>query len=225
MALSINQDIKAGSSVYHLQTEYYQSSGKIVTNIFKDGAAVKRLEKSVPSDLTEEEIDKELRDFHNSIVARLTGGGKKVETKRAGFKLTDEAVERILPILAPYFGIATSFIVEETAAESHSLEEFIDKLVDGLEESEAEFVRGELKQALSEFATGFKLTPELEDKIVSILGEVFGIMAYPVFEDSLSEWREKGGSSFEELVEVILSHAHDDEERRVLREKLSSLEA
>ena len=47
MALSLNQNIKAGKSTYHIQTEYYKTSNKIISNIFKDGKAVRRLEKEV----------------------------------------------------------------------------------------------------------------------------------------------------------------------------------
>ena len=69
MALSLNQNIKAGKSTYHIQTEYYKTSNKIISNIFKDGRAVRRLEKEVEEG---KDLDAQIKEFHKSVVERLT---------------------------------------------------------------------------------------------------------------------------------------------------------
>ncbi|ADY73294.1 hypothetical protein Dester_0644 [Desulfurobacterium thermolithotrophum DSM 11699] len=68
MRISVNQNIKLGSNVYHVQTEYYRVSKKIVTNIFKGGMIIKRLEKEID---TEENIEEQTRNFHEIIVKRI----------------------------------------------------------------------------------------------------------------------------------------------------------
>jgi predicted DNA-binding protein len=229
MASSINQDIRVGRSVYHLQTEFYHSSGKIVTVIFKDGASVKRLERSISLSLTDEEIDEELKRFHQSVVDRLLGRKPSIPVssppKEVSFKLPEELHEEVLRLLAPHFGIATNFIVEEVVSNSRSADEFVQKITEDLDEKVARDLREKLKALLSALSStgGFTVTPEIEDAILSVLRDFFGIMAYPVLEDSLEEWRkEKGG--YKELVEIICSHAHSENESLELKKRLLSLE-
>jgi predicted DNA-binding protein len=187
------------------------------------------LEKSVSPDLSDEEIDEELKRFHQSVVDRLLG--RKTSTpspssrKEVSFNLPEELQEELLRVLAPYFGIATSFIVEEVAATSRSADEFIQKITEDLDQGAVQELKEKLETLLSSvsFTEGFVVTPEIEEAILSVLRDFFGIMAYPTLEDSLEEWREKGGG-YKELVDVICSHAHSKDEEFELKRRLLSLE-
>jgi len=68
MKTSINQEVSVGKFTFHIQTEYYSASRKIVTNIFRDGAIVKRLEKDV---LPSRSVDEQIKEFHRSVVSKI----------------------------------------------------------------------------------------------------------------------------------------------------------
>ena len=68
MAVSCNEDVRVGNVVFHVQTEYYRRSGKVVANIFRNGVAVKRLEKQL-SNMSD--IDSEVLEFHRFVVDRI----------------------------------------------------------------------------------------------------------------------------------------------------------
>ncbi len=129
MAKSINQDIQAGSSVYHIQTEYYKSSGKIVTNIFKDGLSVKRLEKEVSS-LSEEELDREIENFHQLVLEKLKASKRKQEAyspppQEVSFFVPKELYNKLLVEISPFFGIASAFILDEAIESAKDLNDFL----------------------------------------------------------------------------------------------------
>ncbi|RKQ63604.1 hypothetical protein C7457_0478 [Thermovibrio guaymasensis] len=237
MSKSINEDIKAGKSVYHIQTEYYKSSGKIVTTIFKDGRSVKRLEKEV-SDVSEEELNQEIEKFHRYVLDRLRGLKKKevpaLSSSERKFSVPQELYERLLIEISPFFGIASAFVLDEAIESASDVSSFIEALTSDLSEDQKELLVSKVKpliedqvsvskEEVTEDEEKFNLTPELEEKILSILSEYFGIMASSVFEDSVKEW-ELTGRSYEELVDVISSHGDTEEEREEIRNRLMFLQ-
>ncbi len=66
------------------------------------------------------------------------------------------------------------------------------------------------------------LTGELQDKILAVLSECFGIMASIILEESIKDWELSGGS-YEELVEIIASHADTPKEEEEIKSKLMFL--
>jgi len=259
MGKSINQDVYAGGSTYHIQTEYYKSSGKIVTNIFKDGVSVKRLERKVEEGLSDEEIDQEIEKFHFFVLEKLRQGGKKAkqpqpeskpEPKReveveegvsqpvaeGGFELSQELYNQILELINPYFGIASAFSLDEARAAANSVESFIEILTRDLEdEAKGELIirlrelfdrasellkSSRVEEAQEEEAPEeFELTPEYEQKILTVLSDYFGIMATAILEEAVADWRAIGGS-YQELVDIICAHADTPEEEEELRQRL-----
>ncbi len=78
MSYSLNSDINCGSKKFHVQTEFYKSSQKIVTNIFINGNAIKRIEKHFETGKIEEEINKQ----HCFVIEKLNSTLKeKLECK------------------------------------------------------------------------------------------------------------------------------------------------
>jgi len=248
MARSINQDIHAGGSVYHIQTEYYRSSGKIVTNIFKDGLSVKRLEKDV-SDLPEEEIDREVENFHNLVLEKLKAGKKReeAETKRvaappeeAEFFIPRELYERLLVEISPFFGIASSFVLDEAIENSRSFSGFLEELTSDLPQEQKKLLTAKIKPLIENYLAvmkkeeesseesqpeaeeSFTLTPELRDKILTVLSDYFGIMASVILDEAVEDWEISGGS-YEELVDIISSHADSEEEANEIKTRLMFL--
>ena len=256
MAKSINQDVYAGGSTYHIQTEFYKSSGKIVTNIFKDGVSVKRLERKVEEGLSDEEIDREVEKFHFLVLEKLRQGGKRLkrskpeveseaekrekvsqQVEEGGLNLSQELYEQILELINPYFGIASAFSIEEARSCATGVDSFIEALTKDLEDE----ARGELIIRLRELfdrtppellkgkgveetqeeesVEEFELTPEQEQKILTVLSEYFGIMATVILEESVSDWKAVGGS-YQELVDIICAHADTPEEEEELRQRL-----
>ncbi len=223
MGTSVNQDIKAGDTVYHIQTEYYESSGKIVTNIFKDGAAVKRLEKELEDEAS---IDEQVRRFHESVVERLKRaqkGEKKVISKQSeGFRVSDEDFEKLLVLLSPVFGITSAMVIEGAAESSSSREEFIEHILSEIPSEEREAFRDKLEFAVGDGTEKFDISP-LESSILSILSEYFGIVAAMTFEDALSRWESEGDGSFESFVRFVVEELEDESKRAELEKKLLQL--
>ncbi|MEO2068256.1 MAG: hypothetical protein ABGX27_01930 [Desulfurobacteriaceae bacterium] len=227
MGTSINQDVKAGNSVYHIQTEYYKASGKIVTNIFKDGMAIKRLEKAIPN---EEgiDIDEEVKAFHKSIIDRLTGKVPSVKKAAKTFlSFPEEKIDEVLNVIFPFFGIASQLTVKDALEKSQTVEEFIRNIISELPEELKEEVRKELTKILpgskEETKTTTTSNADLEkldmDKILTILSDYFGIAASLVFEEAVEVWKEKGGD-YEILVEIIVKELEDKEAQEELRQRL-----
>ncbi|WP_456456308.1 hypothetical protein [Thermovibrio sp.] len=224
MSKSINQDIRAGGSTYHIQTEYYKSSGKIVTNIFKDGQSVKRFEKEVRAE-SEEEIDRKVEEFHSLIVSKLTGKAKK-EKAKVKLQIPKGLFDEFLRELSPFFGIATAFILEEALRESNTYEELLSKIISDLEEDLKPVVRGRLLPLIEKIPkkeVSFSLSPTAEEEILKVLAEKFGIMANSILEEAVERCKEEGGG-FERLVDILSSYGESPEEERELRERLNKIE-
>jgi len=248
MAKSINQDIHAGGSVYHIQTEYYKSSGKIVTNIFKDGLSVKRLEKEV-SGLSDEELDREIESFHQLVLEKLRAGKRRQEApaevapsvpaEETNFFVPRELYERLLVEISPFFGIASAFILDEAIESSRSFSAFLENLSADLPDEQRELLLLKVKPLIENYLANleeeereraeereeeekFVLTDELKDKILTVLSDYFGIMASVILDEAIEEW-EASGKTYEELVEVISSHADTQEEAEEIKTRLMFL--
>jgi hypothetical protein len=213
MALSINQDIKAGKSVYHIQTEYYKTSNKIISNIFKDGKAVKRLEKEVEEG---KDLDTQIKEFHKNIIERLTKPTllKKRKPGREKFTITDRQEEKIAQVIYPFFGIATSLVISDALRSSSSSNEFIEILLHDIEGEKVDELKEEISSILSE-VTEKKTeeekgeTKELtfpEDKLIEILFPYLGIATGAIVESAKSAWNGK----VENLLDFLSQELEDD---------------
>ncbi|TCK05250.1 hypothetical protein [Phorcysia thermohydrogeniphila] len=233
MAISLNQDIRAGKSTYHVQTEYYKTSNKIISNIFKDGKAVKRLEKEVEEG---RDLDEQIKEFHNSIIERLTKPTlvkrKKKEEKpvqeaqKEVFTLTEQQEEKIAAVIYPFFGIATYLVISDAASNASSKEEFVDQLLGELEEEKAKEVREEILSILSEkveekpseLKEEKKTLPFPEEELTEILFPYFGIMTGVLVESAKRVWDGEKGK----LLDFLAGELDDDVREEVLK-KVSSL--
>jgi hypothetical protein len=237
MAISLNQDIRAGKSTYHVQTEYYKTSNKIISNIFKDGKAVKRLEKEVEEG---RDLDEQIKEFHNSIIERLTKPTlvkkKKKEEKKPlqkvqkeVFTLTEYQEEKIAAVIYPFFGIATYLVISDAASSASSKEEFVKELLSELEEEKAKELREEILSILSEKEEEKPSESEREQKeqkvldfpekeLTELLSPYFGIMTAVVLESARRVW----DGNKEKLLNFLADEL-DDEVREEVLEKVNSL--
>ncbi len=231
MAVSYNEDVRIGNSVFHVQTEYYRKSGKVVSNIFKDGLSIKRLEREVEEGV---DIDSAVSDFHRYVVERLRSGvrEKKAPAKKKVLTLPEAVEQELLEIIYPYFGVASSLVIDEALAVSSTSGEFLEHLLEGLPDNLREALTAQLAPILSSLSSiessgseESSSSPEEEideakrEKLLKVLSEYFGIMALPVLEEALEEWN----GDYHYLVELIVSHLEDEKEREELYHRLMFL--
>ena len=207
--VSKNDNVKLGSHVYHVQTEYYRSSNKIVSNIFMDGKIVKRIE-SKP--VEGEDIGKRVSQQHEEILKKLRKGGRTGE----GIKLTDRERKELIELLNESLGIATAFTIEEEARRAKSKEELINLLLEQIGEEDRERLKEKIKNILKpkEKDEGLKA---FASKVEPVLEDYFGIVTYMILEEAQRK------ESLKEFIESIVSNLNNEEERKSLREKLTSL--
>jgi len=220
VALTINQDVKVGGSVYHVQTEYYKTSGNVVSSIFKDGVAVKTLKKQV-GDLPEEELDQEVKSFHNFVISRLTGTkAVKEESKPESLlaRLPEETVETLIKELHPVFGVAANLVVEDILSSATTADEAL-KLFEEELPADAGAVLENIREMLDTTKNTVSMILEKEGEILKLLGEYFGVVAGLVFSDALEESAEGG---FEGFVEAVISDLEGNQ-REELKSKLLDL--
>ncbi len=221
MALSINQNIKAGKSTYHIQTEYYKTSNKIISNIFKDGKAVKRLEKEVEE---EKDLDTQIKEFHKNIVERLTKPTllKRKKTEKGKFTITDKQEEEIAKVIYPFFGIATSLVISDALRSSSSSEEFIEMLLHDIEEEKADELKKEISSILSEVPEEKSQEETMkmekvvfpEDKLMEILFPYFGIATGAIVESAKNAWNGK----VESLLNFLSKELEEDVKEKVFKQ-------
>jgi hypothetical protein len=227
MAVSLNQNIKAGKSTYHVQTEYYKSSNKIISNIFKDGKAVKRLEKEVEEDRS---LDEQIKEFHSSVIERLTKPTlvkeKKKTVQKEAFILTKGQEEKIAAAIYPFFGIATYLVMSDAASNASSKEDFISRLLSELEEEKVKELREEILSILSDkveekpskLQEEQKILPFPEEELTQLLFPHFGIMTNVLVESAKRVWSGRK----EELLDFLANELEDDVREDVLK-KVSCL--
>jgi len=244
MPKSINQDIYAGGSVYHIQTEYYKTSGKIVTNIFKDGVSVKRLEREVP-DLSGEELDEEIEKFHVLVINKLREGAVKkkkkpqpppppppeeapqeqteTEPEPSSLKISDSLYRRLLDEISPYFGITSSVALDEALKRAEDPESLLHLLLSEVPLDKREELEERIRPLLLSGEEGvFQLTEELREKILAVLSKHFGIMAGILLDEALEELQLIGGGLVE-LIDMLAAHADTVEEEEEIRRELSEI--
>jgi len=143
--LTLNQNVQVGDDVLHVQTEYYSSSKKVVSNILKGGIVVKRIEKDVPPDAAAEEINRLIKKLHVFVVnsikneyekRNLSVKEDKVEEvrqekpaseERVSFSLPDDIKEKLEDFAHQYVGFYAPSLVEELIESSASLPDFMEK--------------------------------------------------------------------------------------------------
>ena len=221
MSLSLNQDIKAGKSIYHIQTEYYKTSNRIISNIFKDGRSVKRLEKDVED---EKNLDTQIKEFHRGVVERLTKPAtlKRGKSEKEKFTITDRQEKRIARIVYRFFGIATSLVISDALVSSSSAEEFIEMLLHDVEGEKVNELKAELSSILSkvpeekppEEMKGRKEVTFPEDSLMEILFPYLGIATGAIVESAKSVWDKK----VEKLLDFLSSELEEDVKDRVLEQ-------
>ncbi|WP_456484735.1 hypothetical protein [Desulfurobacterium sp.] len=74
---SMNTNFHCGTKTFHVQTEYYKSSGKVVTNIFFQGNIVKRIER-LPATA---DIYQEIKKQHEQVLHKLQEALEKQKSK------------------------------------------------------------------------------------------------------------------------------------------------
>ena len=221
MATSVNEDIVVGSSKFHIQTEFYRTSGKIVSNIFKDGVALKRLEKKVEPD---ENVEEEVKKFHSEVVGKLLSIKEKPKKKSEEISLSDEEIEEIVKLISPFYGVASTFVIDEALSSASSKKEFIQELLGELSGEEREKLQKRLEELLykeerEKSKKTLEIVDKLKDEILTILGNYFGIMAVPVFEEALEKTKDK---PFNDFIDEVSSQL-EGKEREEVAEKLKSL--
>jgi len=257
MPKSINQDIYAGGSIYHVQTEYYKTAGKIVTNIFKDGVAVKKIERPVAPEVSDAQLDEEIEKFHFQVINKLRLAAKKrAQAKKAQespppqpkepepqepptFQLSPEEYKEVLNIISPFFGIASSMVLDEVLAKSGNGESFLKGLIAELPPQTPEMVILRLSQIVGvsppssqplppaqqeevEEAPIPELTQSQIDRILEVLSDYFGFMASNVLNEAIEDWRMSGGD-FRELIAIIAAHADNPQEEEEIKNRLMFL--
>ncbi|WP_457569851.1 response regulator [Desulfurobacterium sp.] len=76
--LSRNDSLRLGNVEFHVQTEYYRSSGDVVTLIFKKGEVVKRIERKLSSG---ESPDDAVKKQHMEVIHKLLSATSERNTK------------------------------------------------------------------------------------------------------------------------------------------------
>ena len=221
MSLSLNQDIKAGKSIYHIQTEYYKTSNRIISNIFKDGKAVKRLEKDVEE---ERDLDTQIKEFHRSVVERLTKpvALKKKKPEKERFTITDRQEERIAQIIYPFFGIATPLVISDALSSSSSVEGFVEMLLHDIKGEKADELKAEISSILSEVPKEKPQEETMErkeiifpeDELMEILFPYLGIATGAIVESARSVWDEKE----EKLLDFLSNELEEGIKDKVLEQ-------
>jgi|GEM_PF-929450 hypothetical protein len=219
MAVSFNETVQVGRSSYHVQTEYYKSAGKIISNIFKDGMAVKRLERNVDE---QRDLDEQIKEFHTTVVGRLKNPVpvKKEATEQRAFPLTQEQEKLIADAIYPHFGVAAYLAISDARTGASSPSEFIDRVLSGVDEKVAGELRAKLASILMKEET---MKPEStrefpESELLKILSPHLGVMAGTVVESAKATWN----GSVDRLLDIILKEIDEPAKPEVV-EKVKAL--
>ncbi len=199
--VSRNDNIKIGKHVYHVQTEYYSSSNKVVSNIFMDGKIVKRIESHPEGNPIDELISRQ----HEEILKKITSSSKKRK-----FKLEEEKREKLIELLSSVLGIATETILKEEEKRASSPEDLVSLLLSHVEENRKSQVEKEIK-ALLNIESKLSIS---EEEVEPILSKYFGIIAHMVLEEA----RKK--QTPEEFIHSIISNLSNPKEIEMLKHEL-----
>ncbi|WP_297446066.1 hypothetical protein [Desulfurobacterium sp.] len=243
--LSINQDIKIGNKKFHIQTEYYKTVNKIVSNILQNGLVVKKVEKEVVG-ISPEDIDKEIKKFHTFVVSRLLQAGQKQKEKVEQKEVVEREVEqaqsvrfelpshlygKVVDLVGDYFGIITEEIVNGIISQSTDIIDFIEKLAKEAEAEGADYesIKKKLFRIFADYLlaanVSFNITEMTGKNFVellraealeNLLEEEYGILAGQVEEEILAEL--ENASSLDQAIDIVLSRIEDEEKKQKIRE-------
>ncbi len=180
--LSKNENVVLGKNTYHVQTEYYKTSNKIVSNIIKDGKVIKRIERAPRSEQT---VAEDVEKLHDEVISRL----RRAVCKTGGIRLPHELKERLVEILLPYYGIVTRALLEDVLSVAEDVEGVINTLVSNIDDDEEKKeVSEELKREFDTFlVSDYKVLREKKEDILSILRDYYGILAASIFDDAYND--------------------------------------
>ena len=119
-------------------------------------------------------------------------------------------------MIFPFYGVASTFVIDEALSSASSKEEFIQELLGELSGEEREKLHGKLEELLGKEGEIFE---KLKDEILEILNNYFGIMALSVFEEALERIKDK---SFEDFIREVSSQLEGKEKEEIAK-KLKSL--
>jgi len=206
-AISKNDNIRVGNHTYHIQTEFYSSSNRLVTNIFKDGKIVKRIEREPEPG---EDVSEQVKKQHLEVLERIREGRKAVR----GIRITDSQREKLISLLNPFFGVATASVVDEAVREAGTPERLVERLLSDIPVEEREEIAGRIRSLFGKQHSGLNIDIERLEDIVS---KYFGIITPMVIDDALRE------SDPEGLIASITSNLESREEREELERELRKL--
>ncbi len=224
MAVSCNDNLKFGHGVFHIQTEYYKASDMIICNIFKDGKALKKLKKLVKN---KENIDEEIKKFHEFVLNRLKEGAKIKEAKEApckNFVCPEGLKGKIVDIVAPHFGAAMNVIWEDAMRRSRDIEAFVANLLNDLDDNLRVVIEHKVRFIIANslnFKSGKKsaMIGNVErDKVLLVISPYFGTNSNTVLDLAQSLSNE----DIDKFKQAILKKYKGDKAEE-LREKLDKL--
>ncbi len=220
MVVSYNDNLQFGNSVFHVQTEYYKATGTIISNIFKDGKALKKLKKKVEN---EENLNDLISQFHDFVVTRLKEGAKNKEIKQtAAFKFyfPEELKSKIVDIVSPYFGAAMNVIWEDAVKKSADIEAFVSNLLNDLDEKWRVVVEHKVRFIITNslnFKAGKKAVyvGNVErDKVLLVISPYFGANANSVLDIAQSLY----SGDVEKFKQIILKKYSGDKKEELERD-------
>ncbi len=80
--ISKNDNIVCQGKIYHVQTEFYKATNKIICNIFKEGTALKKIEKKIDLD-KQKDITEEISSLHFYVLNKIEEGCKNLSNQQA----------------------------------------------------------------------------------------------------------------------------------------------
>ncbi|SNR65547.1 response regulator [Desulfurobacterium atlanticum] len=90
--LSKNDNIKIGNAVFHIQTEFYKTSGEVVTLIFRNGEVVKRIENVPENENPSEAVEKQHLMVINKLLSSIKKESSNAENLKKELLLVEEPV-------------------------------------------------------------------------------------------------------------------------------------
>ena len=241
--LTLNQNVQVGSDVLHVQTEPYRTSGKVVSNILKNGIVIKRVEQSIPPDAEDREINELVKALHYSVIKaiqeqyreqkveveeeRVEKATEKKEVQK--FSLPPEMVEKLSDYASEYVGFIAPSLVSSIIEQSDSLEDFVEKFKKELEG--ASDVDEFLKKLFRKYLSAFDIKVEMLDVdfrsalnrelLEEIYFEEFGFLAPQIAEDVLSKL--SGIKDLSEALEVLKSPCEEESTKKKIEENKRKL--
>ncbi len=218
MVVSRNDNFKLGKTTYHIQTEFYKAKSVIVCNIFKDGKALKKIEKEV-DDFADDILNEQIQSLHNLVLERLKQGSKeKAVSQMKGYKFffPEDLKKRIVDIVSPFFGAAIGIVWEDAVKNASNIEQFIDLILRDLAEIYRVPLENRIRQIIVEsmpMAGGNVSQEEMlwREKILIKLAPFFGVQSNNVLDLALSMWNHDPNR----FIEIVLKKYNGDKKEEL----------